>query len=79
MYSTVSITNAVMLAVNKYALNIRGKGLTNKSESWVHFCNEVTFSKCQPITSDDPQSGYLNHRLKHLYQALTELVFTCHT
>lgn len=33
MYSTVSITNAIMLAVNKYALNVRGERLTNKSES----------------------------------------------
>lgn len=54
MYSTVAITNAIMLAVNKYALNVIGNRLTNKSESWVHFCNEATFSKCQPVTSEDP-------------------------
>ncbi len=63
-YWTVSIADAIMLALNKLALNVRGKRLANKSVSWVCFSNEVTFSKCQPITFEDRSQAIFQQETK---------------
>jgi len=58
MYSTVTTTNAIMLAVNKYALNVRGNRLTNKSGSWVHVMKQHLANVNQsPLKTRSPDTS----------------------